>query len=190
MHKFVKLFAISALSMAPISAFAADLPPLVRDEVMQACRPDYHRVCGEVLPGDGRVGRCLKDHEEELSPACLKAVKFAYAIEVCKDDYQRYCQGVEPGGGRIVQCLSEQSYNLAPACERVVSANAPYVTDRKYSDSYGYSRDRGAYDRYAYSHRPPYDGYRAEPRYPDTYDRHRDERYDEAEPHDEDDRLK
>jgi hypothetical protein len=147
------------------AAWADGLPPEVRDDVMRTCRADYHRVCSEVVPGDGRVGRCLLDHETELAPSCLKAIKLAYAIESCMPDYRRFCNGVAPGGGQIVECLAERMEALAPQCQRVVSANAPYGAPGR--ERYSSYRGHGYGDPYRYR---SYDD-----RYADRgYDRYRD----------------
>ncbi len=135
------------------AASAGGLPPEVLDDVMRTCRPDYHRVCSEVLPGDGRVGRCLMDHERELAPQCLKAIKLAYAIEACMPDYRRFCSGEPPAGGRIVECLASRMEALAPECARVVSANAPYASPRRER----YSYYQGPYNGPAYNG-PAYNG--------------------------------
>ena len=39
-------------------------------EVAEACKDDAAKVCKGVEPGKGRILRCLKQHEGELSPAC------------------------------------------------------------------------------------------------------------------------
>jgi hypothetical protein len=188
MFKSLKsLIAGAGLVLGATAASAGGLPPEVLDDVMRTCRPDYHRVCSEVVPGGGRVGRCLLDHERELAPQCLKAIKLAYAVESCMPDYRRFCPGVAPGGGQIVECLADRIEQLAPECARVVSANAPYATPgRERYSSYraspsepyaneSYRRERPYDDRYAdqYAHRG-YDRYRepyGDGRYPDrSYD--------------------
>ena len=128
MFKFVKyLISAGLIAGSTTVAAAGDLPPEVLDSVMASCRPDYHRVCSFVVPGGGRVARCLLDHEIELAPPCLKSIKLAYAMEACMPDYRRYCNGVQPGGGQIVECLASRIEALLPECQRVVSANAPYA---------------------------------------------------------------
>ena len=102
---------------------AGELPPEILDSAMTSCRADYQRVCAFVAPGEERA-RCLLDHEPELSPHCLRSLKFAYALEVCIPDYRRFCYGVPPGGGRILDCLASRVEALAPECQRVVDANA------------------------------------------------------------------
>jgi len=137
-------------------AIAQDLPQDLVESLMTQCRPDYHRLCPDVLPGGGRVGRCLNDQQERLSPGCLKAVKFAYAIQVCLPDYKRYCNGLPPGDERIVTCLAQNYGGLLPECERIVRANEPYV-DRSQPRYSAYdNRDRDG-DKRDYDEKRSYD---------------------------------
>jgi exonuclease VII small subunit len=46
-------------------------------EVHQACADDVHTFCGDVIPGKGRVARCLKEHANQLSPECKKELEDA-----------------------------------------------------------------------------------------------------------------
>jgi len=39
-----------------------------------ACRNDAAAFCRDVQPGEGRIARCLKRHEADLSPACRSYV--------------------------------------------------------------------------------------------------------------------
>ncbi len=137
MFKFVKyLFSAGLIAGSTTVAAAGDLPPEIIDSVMASCRPDYHNLCSFVVPGGGRVARCLLDHEIELAPPCLKSIKLAYAMEACMPDYRRFCNGVQPGGGQIVECLASRIEALAPECQRVVSANVPYATPGRERYSY------------------------------------------------------
>jgi hypothetical protein len=141
MFKLVRSILATGLMLSATAALARDLPPDVADNVMNSCGPDYRRVCSYAVPGDGRATRCLLDHETQLSPLCLKAVKTAYAIEACMPDYQRYCQGV-PRGPQVMQCLSQRMDVLRPACQRIVAGNDPYVNPnggRYGSNGGGYS---------------------------------------------------
>ena len=85
------------------------------------CAADAKKFCGGVQPGQGRIVKCMKSHEAELSPACQSDMKAAkermeQVKEECKADAQKFCRGIRPGGGRILACLKSHQADLAPAC--------------------------------------------------------------------------
>jgi len=41
----------------------------------QACSGDIAQFCKEVQPGEGRIIKCLKEREKELSPSCIKKLE-------------------------------------------------------------------------------------------------------------------
>jgi len=43
-------------------------------KIVQACGEDAKQFCTEVEPGSGGIGRCLRDHEADLSSACRDAL--------------------------------------------------------------------------------------------------------------------
>lgn len=58
----------------------ADTPPAAaasagRDAVMQACQGDFEKVCPGMVPGDGRLGPCVRQNIAKLSPGCQDAMK-------------------------------------------------------------------------------------------------------------------
>jgi hypothetical protein len=85
------------------------------------CAEDAKKFCAGMQPGGGRIARCMKQHESELSPACQAQIKAAEQrlkefSEECKADAQKFCKGIRPGGGRILACLKSHQSELAPAC--------------------------------------------------------------------------
>jgi len=85
------------------------------------CAADAKKFCGNVEPGGGRIVKCMKSHQAEVSPACQSEMKRAeermeQVKEECSADAKKFCQGIKPGGGRILSCLKSHQSELAPAC--------------------------------------------------------------------------
>lgn len=86
------------------------------------CKDDAAKFCKDVQPGEGRIMQCMKEHENELSPACKERIaemkKGAQEVrEACKEDVLKLCKGIEPGGGRIINCLREHENELSAGCK-------------------------------------------------------------------------
>ena len=93
------------------------------------CADDAAKFCKDVKPGGGRLAKCLKQHESELSPECKASHEKAKARakeahEACADDVQKLCKDVKPGEGRIIKCLKDNSKNLSPECRDKLTAAA------------------------------------------------------------------
>src|SRR5271154_3618804 len=89
------------------------------------CGADVEKFCQNIKPGAGRVGRCLEDHEPQLSVTCQQKVEadrlkvkaiLAEFSEACQGDVAQLCPGVAPGGGRLLKCLSKNDYALSRTC--------------------------------------------------------------------------
>lgn len=86
------------------------------------CVDDVQKFCKDVQPGAGRIARCLKEHEADLSHACKRQMaevkKQVHEFrEACEDDVLSLCAGVKPGGGRIIKCLKEHESELSHECK-------------------------------------------------------------------------
>jgi hypothetical protein len=91
------------------------------------CAEDAAKFCKDVQPGGGRMARCLKEHESELSGACKEHIvqmkqRGRELHESCQDDVMKLCKDVKPGGGRILQCLKEHQDELSPECKEKLPA--------------------------------------------------------------------
>lgn len=84
------------------------------------CRSDALRVCFGVIPGGGRVVRCMLENRDKLSGSCRNhadtVVKFQEMMAICETDRREHCDGVEAGDGRVLQCLSRNSRQLSKPC--------------------------------------------------------------------------
>ncbi len=98
-------------------AFAQEVKP---------CTGDIAKFCGNVKPGEGRMARCLKKNEAQLSPVCkmhVKQVEEAVKKEVdqaCVNEIKAFCGGLKAGEGRVVDCLKAQKAHLSPKCKAKV----------------------------------------------------------------------
>jgi Cysteine rich repeat len=115
LKQMLMVFAAAMLSIGV--AAAADIPA-----AKGPCADDVAKYCKDIKPGDGRIARCLKENEKQLSPACKSSIeefkkKAKDAHQACEADAQKFCKDVKPGQGRIVKCLMAHEKDLSPECK-------------------------------------------------------------------------
>ena len=68
----IRQLIVASLSLAvislPGSTQAANAP-------LALCKADAERICAGIAPGDGKIIACLKQHKDEVSVGCAKALK-------------------------------------------------------------------------------------------------------------------
>jgi hypothetical protein len=87
-----------------------------------ACKADEEKFCKDVKQGQGRIVRCMKAHENELSQACKEQIaeereKEQEFVRSCRADDTKFCKDVKRGGGRIINCLKQHEAELSQACK-------------------------------------------------------------------------
>ncbi len=88
------------------------------------CTDDIAKFCKDVKPGNGGIARCLREHENDLSPACkahIAEMRNRAILKVCEGDVEKLCGDINPGGGRIVKCLKEHENELSSGCKERLS---------------------------------------------------------------------
>jgi hypothetical protein len=74
---------VFAQSVPPPKLTQAEIQALAHSPAVQAamaaCSDDRWRLCGGVLPGGGRILRCLAANSAQVSPACRSAIDNAAA---------------------------------------------------------------------------------------------------------------
>ncbi len=128
LKRMTMVIAVAVLSIGV--AAAADTPA-----AKNPCSADVAKYCKDVKPGGGRIARCLKENENQLSPACKSSIEetrkqFREAHEACEADAQKFCKDVQPGQGRIVRCLREHEKDLSAGC-RAKMTEPKRGSDRK-----------------------------------------------------------
>ncbi len=91
-----------------------------------SCKEDVAKFCKDVRPGGGRIAKCLKKHESELSVSCREKIaqvkeQVQEFREACKGDVDAFCRDIQPGGGRIVKCLKMHVSELSPSCKEAIA---------------------------------------------------------------------
>ena len=87
----------------------------------EACEADRQRLCPEVEFGQGRVIRCLRARQDELSEGCKARMEkgrsnWTGVYSACAADWSAHCRDVEPGEGRVARCLLERGDKLQKGC--------------------------------------------------------------------------
>ena len=104
------------LVVLPRPALSADDP----------CAADKAKFCANLDTKTHTVGKCLKEHETQLSDACKSRVALATAQaavrKACRGDVNKFCTGAQPGQGRIAACLKQHEDKLSAACNAARSA--------------------------------------------------------------------
>jgi hypothetical protein len=62
-----------AAALASVSSFAGDGAA----KIPEACQNDAASLCPGMAPGDGKFGKCMKEHRDKVSEACKAAAKSA-----------------------------------------------------------------------------------------------------------------
>jgi hypothetical protein len=76
-HTFLGSAAAGLALVATGAASAQQGPPQASPKVRQACMADFQRLCPDVQPGHGAVGRCMREHRADISPDCRTALMAA-----------------------------------------------------------------------------------------------------------------
>ncbi len=118
MSKHLGALALIATLLVPAIAAAQPAKP---------CQADAARLCAGIKPGGGRIWRCMKAKEAQLSAACKARIaqtraELKDAQQACAADVQQHCAGIVPGAGRIVACLLGAEDKLTEGCRAKVAA--------------------------------------------------------------------
>jgi hypothetical protein len=91
------------------------------------CEKDMAKFCKNVERGEGRIFKCLKLSEKDLTPPCKKQLAHIEKAleevqEACADDYAIFCSSLLPGQGRIAACLEKNQKILTSKCKKNLAA--------------------------------------------------------------------
>ncbi|MFM0594255.1 hypothetical protein PQQ68_14600 [Paraburkholderia dilworthii] len=69
-----RLYTLCAAGLLAVAA-AAPANAASRDEQSKACRGDAMHFCAAEIPNEDKITACMKQHVDELSPACRAMFK-------------------------------------------------------------------------------------------------------------------
>lgn len=100
--------------------------------VVNGCKVELEKYCGEVTPGQGRILACLYAYQDKLSGQCEYALYDAavqleraiavlsYVVNECGDDLDKHCSSVPAGEGRLLNCLEKNDKQVSGRCKQAL----------------------------------------------------------------------
>jgi hypothetical protein len=120
-----------ALSATLLAALIALCSPMALAQEVEgpgkACKADRQKFCGDLKPGDGKMGACMKQHEAELSAECAAARKAVGEARRnirmnCKADADKFCADAAKEQNGMVKCLESHASELGEACAEALKS--------------------------------------------------------------------
>ncbi len=97
------------------------VPAAAQTQLPGPCAETVEKYCRDVVPGAGRVMKCLNDHRDDQSPFCRdwiaeqqKSLKDLNTA--CYEEIAKLCRIDPPNGLMIFQCLNDNYAGLKLDC--------------------------------------------------------------------------
>jgi hypothetical protein len=84
--------------------------------VETACRADYLKYCPTVVPGGGRIAKCLSKNRQRLSISCGAALDAGLS---CEPDIRKFCSKVS-SPDQLRGCLEARMSELSDGCQKAL----------------------------------------------------------------------
>ena len=115
-QRFGGLLRVAVLALACMSA-ALPSPA----GVQTPCSETINKYCKDVVPGGGRIMKCLDDHLDDQSIACKDWVddqqkSLQELIAVCPEEIATLCKSAPPNKVSIYYCLLDNYVALKIDC--------------------------------------------------------------------------
>lgn len=115
-HSFGKRLMPAAIGLACLL-----MPALSPAEVQTPCNETINKFCKDVVPGDGRIMKCLNDHRDDQSIAYKDWIEdqqksMQELMAVCAEDIARWCRNAPPDKASMYFCLLDNYISLRLDC--------------------------------------------------------------------------
>ncbi len=90
-------------------------------QVSGPCAETITKYCSDVVPGEGRLLKCLNDHRDDQSIACrdwldAQQKSLKELNETCFEEIAKLCNFDPPDSIRILRCLQDNYIGLKLNC--------------------------------------------------------------------------
>jgi len=86
-----------------------------------SCREEFHKACGAVAKGEGRLIECIEKNMSTFSAECQERAKQRKEnhakMKACHEEIKKLCGNVEKGEGRKKKCIEENKSKISPDCQ-------------------------------------------------------------------------
>jgi hypothetical protein len=114
-RKSILPLAVALLFVAGTAATAEPRP--------RPCAADIKAFCTDVIPGEGRIAACIKEHLGDFSPACkARLITAIVTTRECAADVKGQCTGPGHASKEVTACLREVLPNLSNLCKTAILA--------------------------------------------------------------------
>jgi len=126
------MIVLVALAILPMLITSANAQQGLVETVVNGCKMEIEKYCGQVTPGQGRVLACLYAHGDKLSGKCEYALydaavqleravaALSYVANECDADLEKYCSSIAPGEGRLLECLEKHDKQVSGRCKQAI----------------------------------------------------------------------
>ena len=116
MRVYGKLF---TLATAVITIVLAAQPS--PSQTATPCNETIAKYCKDVIPGNGRILKCLNDHRDDQSIVCKDWIEeqqknMQELMAVCPEDIARWCRNTSPDKLSVYFCLLDNYVSLRMDC--------------------------------------------------------------------------
>ena len=116
MHVYGKRLAPAAVVIAIVLA-ALQSPA----QITTPCNETIAKYCKDVIPGGGRIMKCLNDHRDDQSIVCKDWIEeqqknMQELMATCPEDIARWCRNTSPDKLSVYFCLLDNYVSLRMDC--------------------------------------------------------------------------
>ena len=73
------MFRVVVSAVAAGAALASSVAVAQQRDALKVCEADVKKYCANVQRGEGRIAKCLHEHQDQVSPDCKAKLKEIHA---------------------------------------------------------------------------------------------------------------